>query len=222
MSGYNPNRVAAGKSTGGQFAAKVNGEQDIDLEYFEEYSDDSTDNDVIVNTYNTDLDLDDDDVRDWRSEVNFDSISAAETPEQLNALSDKLAENLPMRKSPIADHMGEIDNNLQESAALVRAIDYRAIRMLAHEKNREGFSKEYLDGLRDRVKVGVVREDRDKLRKITSPAYDKIDELNTKIEVKPNTPYTAKWKREADAQRRTALLARAEIMNLNEKERNEA
>jgi hypothetical protein len=31
MSGYNPNRIAAGKSTGGQFAAKVNGEQELDL-----------------------------------------------------------------------------------------------------------------------------------------------------------------------------------------------
>jgi hypothetical protein len=32
MSDYNPNRVSAGKSDGGQFAAKVNGEQDIDLD----------------------------------------------------------------------------------------------------------------------------------------------------------------------------------------------
>jgi hypothetical protein len=31
MTNFNPSRVAAGKSTGGQFAAKVNREQDIDL-----------------------------------------------------------------------------------------------------------------------------------------------------------------------------------------------
>jgi hypothetical protein len=31
MSDYNPNRISAGKSTGGQFAAKVNGEQELDL-----------------------------------------------------------------------------------------------------------------------------------------------------------------------------------------------
>jgi hypothetical protein len=31
MSSYNPNRELAGKSTGGQFTAKVNGEQEIDL-----------------------------------------------------------------------------------------------------------------------------------------------------------------------------------------------
>jgi hypothetical protein len=29
MSGYNPNREHAGKSTGGQFAAKVHGEQEL-------------------------------------------------------------------------------------------------------------------------------------------------------------------------------------------------
>jgi hypothetical protein len=38
VSNFNPSRVAAGKSDGGQFAAKVNGEQELDL--VDEFDDD--------------------------------------------------------------------------------------------------------------------------------------------------------------------------------------
>jgi hypothetical protein len=219
MSGYNPNRVSAGKSDGGQFAAKVNGEQELDFE-FEDYDADSSG--TVSETYTYDEDLDEDDSHDWRDEVNFDSIAAADTPAKLNAINEKLSANLPLRKSPVSDHIGELDSNLQESAALIRAVDYRAIRMINAGKSDEGFSKEYVDGLRARAKVGAVRDNRDKLRKITSPAYDKIDELNAKVESKPNSAYAAKWSREAEAQRYTAITARAEIMNINERERDEA
>lgn len=204
MSNFIPNRVNAGKKGAGRFDFKRNSEATIDLE-------DDFDGELpVVEAHDAVLD---EGYRDWRV-VSAEALPNVETVDEWNSLNNKLSDHLPGRKG----YPEDIDRDLDDNAALIKAADHRAIRFLAYEENREKFSKEYLDGLTNRLSVSVVHNNREELQKISWPAYDKIEELNNKIAANPDSPYAVKWEREADAQRRTAILARAEIMRLNREE----
>lgn len=207
MTDITPNRVNAGKAGAGRFDFKRNSEADIDL------VDDESMTVASASTYSFETDS----YRDWRDDV-VDNAPSITTPEEWDSVNRTVSKNLPMRSGEI--DMSELDANLQENASAIKAMDARALRFLGHEENQNGkFSKEYLAGLTDRLGVAVFKNNRDELRKITSPAYDKIEELNQKIAKEPNSPYAVKWEREADANRRTAVAARAEIMRITEEER---
>jgi hypothetical protein len=207
MTDITPNRVNAGKAGAGRFDFKRNSEADIDL----------VDDESMTVTSAPDYSFETDSYRDWRDEV-VDNAPSITTPEEWDSVNQTVSKNLPMQSGEI--DMSELDANLQEDASAIKAMDARALRFLGHEENQNGkFSKEYLAGLTDRLGVAVFKNNRDELRKITSPAYDKIEELNQKIAKEPNSPYAVKWAREADASRRTAIAARAEIMRITEEER---
>lgn len=242
MSDFVPNRVTSGKSGAGRFDFKRNSEAEIDLVDEPgtavlnddlDFGDDDTsraylnpdidfgddDEDELPVTVTYDLNPDLTEHRDWRDDMQDEAPSIASTKEW-NEKSKFLSEHLPLRKSPIADNMGQLDANLQEDAELIKAMDHRAMRFIGSVEDDSEFPVEYVDGLKERLAVTTMVNDRDKLRAVTSMAYDKIDELNGKIAKDPNSPYAAKWEREADAQRRTAITARAYIMRLNEEERS--
>lgn len=215
MSAFIPNRVSVGKAGAGRFDFKRNSEADLELEDDLEAAPVDEFDGYELPVVESHDDAMSENYRDWRV-VTKEAFPHAETVKEWDDLNDRLSDNIRGRQGRAED----IDRDLESNATLIKAADDRAVTLLADRDNHGEFSKEYLDGLTSRLSVGVVRNNREELQKITWPAYDKIEELNKKIAEKPDSPYVVKWEREADAQRRTAILARNEIMRLNEEERN--
>lgn len=228
MSGtFTPNRLIAGTTGAGRFTYKTHSESNLELEgdssapgNLTTLNDDLIEDDGYGDaTLNADLFGDDAPSYTWNTDV-LDVDDEAEPEEEVSSINSVQSYNTvcasisPRLKLTDPEETYGNDIPVRDSAALVRQLDQKTLELM----NGSGMeiSTEEMKGLKERVMtVNNPSASKFDLQTIHRSRHAEVEELTAKVSRNPNSAYTTKWKRELLEARKTAIVARVRIRDLN-------